>query len=87
MDTIVVTVCAGTTCVVMGGSHLLMLEEQLPEHLRGRVRVRGARCLELCDGRNPNEAPYVKIGDEILADATLPRILERLEVLAASREG
>ena len=87
MEPITVTVCAGTTCVLMGGSNLLMLEEQLPEHLVGRVKVKGARCLERCDGSHPNEAPYVLIDGELLADATLPRILARLEALAASREG
>lgn len=86
MEPIIVTVCAGTTCVVMGGSNLLMLEEQLPQHLRGRVKVKGARCLELCDGSHPNEAPYVKINGELLVDATLPRILARLETLAAASE-
>lgn len=86
MDPITVTVCAGTTCVVMGGSHLLMLEDHLPEHLRGRVKVKGARCLEQCNSDRPDEAPYVQIEGEILAEATLPRILAHLEALVASRE-
>lgn len=87
MEPITVTICAGTTCAVMGGSHLLMLEEDLPEHLRNRVEVKGARCLELCDGNRSDEAPYVKINGELMVEATLPRILARLEVLAASLEG
>ncbi len=87
MDPIIVTICAGTTCMVMGGSHLLLLEEHLPPHLRGRVQVKGARCLGLCDGERPAEAPYVKIEGELLAEATLPRILAHLETLVASREG
>jgi NADH:ubiquinone oxidoreductase subunit E len=85
MDRIEVTICAGTTCVVMGGSHLLLLEEHLPPHLRGRVSVRGARCLECCHQSRPDDAPYVRIDGEILGGATLPGILERLEALAARK--
>ena len=82
---IVVTVCAGTTCVVMGGSHLILLEEELPEHLRGRVQVKGARCLECCHQNRADEAPYVLIDGELMGEATVPRILERLEALAGSK--
>ena len=78
-----VSICAGTTCVLMGGSHLLALEEHLPPHLQGKVEVRGARCLEVCHEERRDEAPYVLINGEIMGDATLPRIIERLEAFVA----
>lgn len=81
MDKIIVTVCAGTTCVVMGGSNLMLLEEDLPEALKNRVVVKGARCLGLCTRERADGAPYVKIDDEVMGAATVPRIIERLEAL------
>lgn len=79
MEPLTVTLCAGTACTVMDASGLLLLEDRLPEALRGRVRVRGARCLDLCRTGRGLDAPYVRIGDEILARATVEKVLARLE--------
>ncbi len=83
MDPITVTICAGTACTVMDDSRLLLLEEFLPERLRGRVKVKGARCLDYCHGDGALEAPYVKIGDEVMKRATVAKILEHLEARLA----
>ena len=81
METIEVTICAGTACVVMDGSQLLLLEEHLPPHLRGRVKLRGARCLELCHGNGAAQAPHVRVAGEHLDHATLEGLIARIETL------
>lgn len=81
MEPICITVCAGTACAVMGGSDLLLLEEDLPERFRGRVRIRGARCLEVCHAGRCEEAPYALIDGRPLARATRARLLEHLDRL------
>lgn len=79
MEPIIVTICAGTACTVMDDSRLLLLEEFLPEALRGRVKVKGARCLDDCHGEGALEAPYVRIGDELLKRATVAKVVAHLE--------
>jgi len=81
MDPIHVSICAGTACVVMDGSQLLLLEEQLPPHLKGRVKIRGERCLELCQRLGAAKAPFVLIEGQTLDQATFARIAERIQTL------
>lgn len=81
MDCLLITLCAGTACVVMDSSQLLLLEEQLPAHLKGRVKIRGARCLDLCRGGCAAEGPYVLIGEEPMPRATPAKVIARAEVL------
>jgi len=85
MECLQITLCAGTACVVMDSSQLLLLEEQLPSHLKDRVKIRGARCLDLCRGGCAAEGPYVLIGDEPMPRATPAKIITRLEALLHPR--
>lgn len=78
MEPVKVVICAGTTCYVMGSSHLLTLADYLDPAELERVKITGARCLGYCeDGRHSN-APYVLIDDEVLSEATLPTLLSAL---------
>ncbi len=76
MKTVKVTICTGTTCFLMGGAKLQLLEETLPEDFRGQVTVEGAHCLGLCGERNVGRAPFVLIDGEPLGEATLPGLLD-----------
>ena len=73
-----ITVCAGTTCVVMDGGDLLLLDERLPEDLRGQVRVRAVPCLEACSRHRCGDAPHVLVDGQPLQRATLDRIVAAL---------
>lgn len=77
-STIRITVCGGTACHLMGGSELQLLLEHLPERLRARVVVEGTPCLNHCRNHPGERAPFVQIEDEVVSNATLPEVLERL---------
>jgi NADH:ubiquinone oxidoreductase subunit E len=81
-----VTVCTGTACFVMGGSELLLLEDQLPPELRGTTEVEGATCLGLCKqaggGDRSDHAPFVRINETVLDEATVGKIIGHLKTLA-----
>jgi NADH:ubiquinone oxidoreductase subunit E len=83
MKKVKVVLCSGTTCYVMGSSHLALLEEHLLPEERDLVEVFGARCLDLCKNDRYGGAPYVLINDQIMAEATLPEVLERIRALLA----
>lgn len=71
-------ICQGTTCYVMGAAQLASLATNLPEDLRGRVRVTGCRCLGLCRDSAFGDAPFVTIDGEPLARATPETVLAAL---------
>jgi NADH:ubiquinone oxidoreductase subunit E len=71
-------ICQGTTCYVMGAAQLATLASNLPDDLRGRVRVTGCRCLGHCREGAFGGAPYVTIDGEVLAAATLDSVLAAL---------
>jgi NADH:ubiquinone oxidoreductase subunit E len=71
-------ICQGTTCYVMGAAQLAGLATQLPEDLRGRVRVTGGHCLGLCREGAFGGAPYVTIDGEVLARATTESVIAAL---------
>lgn len=77
-QTITVTICSGTTCHVMGGGELLLLEEHIPLRWKGRVAIEGAPCLGLCKDKIYGKAPYVKVDDEVLSAATLPAVIAKI---------
>lgn len=78
---ILVEICLGTTCYVMGASDLEFLEEHLPTHLRRRVQIRCSLCLGCCKGRKYGAAPYVKINGETIGCATVDVVVQHLERL------
>ena len=81
-----VTVCTGTTCFVMGGSELLLLEDQLPPELKAVTDIEGATCLGLCKRAEPGAsrtacAPFVTINGTVLEQATAAAIIDHLKTL------
>jgi NADH:ubiquinone oxidoreductase subunit E len=80
-----VSICTGTACFVMGGSELLLLEEQLPEELRATTEIEGTTCFDLCKDKTHVNAPFAKINDEVIERATVQKIIERLFGLTGNK--
>ena len=79
MEKIKVDVCLGTTCFVMGGSHLQELTEILPRKYGDKVEVNGSTCLEMCSNNTEySKAPYVRVNDEIISEATTETVVEKI---------
>ena len=75
-----VKVCLGTTCFVMGGSNLQELNEIIPRKYGSEVEITGANCLGLCSiNWEYSKAPYVKVNDEIVAEATVEKVLTEVD--------
>ena len=77
-DVLKIIICSGTACFVMGGSELLLLEEELPEAWRGRVEIEASPCLGFCKDRGCGRAPFVMVGGESLAAVTMPSLLSHI---------
>lgn len=73
-----VTICTGTTCYIMGASHLQRMDEVLDPALLEQIEIVGSRCLGCCDATGKEKAPFVKVGEELIADATLEKVVATL---------
>jgi NADH:ubiquinone oxidoreductase subunit E len=85
MKKIHITVCLGTTCHLMGTAHLQTLSADLPKALSAYVEVEYKRCLGLCDDTDPGKSPYVIIDNEIINEATMHRIIEKITFILDQR--
>ncbi len=80
MKKIEVKVCLGTTCFVMGSANLQELTEIIPSRYGDRVDVTGSPCLGLCSSNwEYSKAPYVKVDNEVVSEATVEKVLLKLE--------
>ena len=80
MEKISVKVCLGTTCFVMGGANLQELNEIIPKKYGDKVEVTGSPCLGLCSIKMEYaKAPYVKIDNDIIEEATAEKVLTAIE--------
>lgn len=80
MAKVSVKVCVGTTCFVMGGANLQELNDIIPRKYGDKVEVAGSNCLGLCSiNWEYSKAPYVKVDDEVVSEATVEKVLEVIE--------
>ncbi len=79
MQKIVVKICTGTLCYVMGGSELQLLGEHIPTELQERVEIKGATCLDYCNQTGSGNAPYVLVGEKVIESATIAKIIYEIK--------
>ena len=82
-----VSICTGTACYVMGGAALLSLEDSLPQSLSEKVEISGIPCLGLCREGTLGKAPFVKIGQTVVSQATVDKVIAVLEEHVAQGTG
>ena len=80
MSIIEVKVCLGTTCFNEGKNNLNKLSEIIPKRYGNKVEVVPCNCLGLCSINWENsKAPYAKVDDEIIKQATPEKILDAID--------
>lgn len=80
MKKIEVKVCLGTTCFVMGASNLQSLTDIVSKKYGETVEVSGSPCLGVCSTNwEFSKAPYVKVNNEIVQEATVEKVLAEIE--------
>jgi len=79
MSKINIIICTGTTCYVMGAGELLGLGQHIGEELAEHVEIVGSNCLELCKDEQYGSAPYVKVNETVICEATLTKVAEEIK--------
>lgn len=74
MGRLIVEICAGTSCYLLGSQDLIDAIETLPVEKREKIELRGVSCLKAC-GKGPN----VRINHVVLSNMTPERLLQILD--------
>lgn len=74
MEQLIVEICAGTSCYLLGSQDLIDALETLPPEKRSKIDLRGITCLKSC-GQGPN----VRIKGVVLSNMTPDRLLQAIE--------
>jgi NADH:ubiquinone oxidoreductase subunit E len=80
-----IVICTGTACFVMGGSELLLLEENLPEHIKAHVDISGTTCIDNCKNDQNGKSPFVEINGVVMSEATIPKVIDYVKELYKTR--
>lgn len=70
MRTLVIEICMGTACHLLGSQDIMDAVEALPADQRERIELRGATCLKTC-----RKGPNVRVNGVILSEMTPDRML------------
>lgn len=79
MEKVIVKICTGTLCYVMGGSELQLLGEYVPEEIQDKVEIKGATCLDFCNAVGSAKAPFVTVNDKVVSNATIAKVLNVIQ--------
>ncbi len=83
-EKLLVEICVGTTCFVLGAAALQSLEDFLPSEIKDKVDVVGSPCLNCCRNRNDGNAPFVRIGGKhIVGNASIQKVIAKIEEVLA----
>lgn len=78
MEKIIVEICTGTACFVMGSGKLLALADSLPSELRDKVEIQPVLCCELCRDWTNSKPPVVRVAGKLIAGADEEQIFHAI---------
>ena len=77
---VIVKICAGTHCYLMGGSELQLFSEYLPDNHKDKVAVIGSSCLGFCDAEDGCKPPFVMVNNKKIQNASIQSLLELVKI-------
>ena len=73
-EKLLVEVCCGTSCYILGGKELLNWVEAEMNTFADRVDFRAVPCLNACETDHLGEAPFVRINGVISGGMTIRKL-------------
>ena len=74
-----ITICTGTLCYIMGGADILDIETELSKLFKDKIAIKASPCLGFCEGENKQNPPCIMVGDNLIPDATVEKIIYQLK--------
>ncbi len=79
MNKIIIEICVGTTCYVMGASELMLIGDVLTDQQKEHVEIKGVTCLDVCHEHLTQKAPFVRINGEIISNVTIEKLIAEID--------
>jgi len=70
VKSLMIEICVGTSCHLLGSQDLFHVVEALPIHRQAKIDLRGVACLQCC-----RKGPSVRIDGLVLTEMTPDRLL------------
>lgn len=86
MKKVLVEICVGTACYVMGASELMLIEDYLTPEQKERVEIKGTTCLDVCQNPEHGKAPFVRIDGKIYDKVQVHTLVELIAKHIAQNE-
>jgi len=74
MEKLLVEICAGTACLLLGSQDLVVAVEALPPGQRQQIDLREVTCLQCC-----RKGPSVRVAGRVLSNMKPDGLLEVME--------
>ncbi len=74
MEKLLVEICSGTACLLLGSQDLFAAIEELPDNIRQQIELCEVTCLQSC-----RKGPNVRIAGNVLSNMKPDRLLEIIE--------
>lgn len=82
-----IEICCGTACYMLGAAELLRLETIMPEDWKEIVDISAIPCLEACSDDNLGGTPFVRIDGELMSNATVESVCDKIYNILKNRGG
>jgi len=82
---VVVKICSGTACYIMGGADLLSIENDLSSEEREKIKIEATNCLGECTDYGP-QTPFAVVNGIVIPCATRQTLLEAIRQTLDEKE-
>lgn len=86
MKKVLVEICVGTACYVMGASELMLIEDYLTPEQKECVEIKGTTCLDVCQHSEHGKAPFVRIDGQIYDQVNVRSLVDLIAKHIAMNE-
>ncbi|TCL37611.1 thioredoxin-like protein [Anaerospora hongkongensis] len=74
MEKLLVEICAGTACLLLGSQDLFAAIDALPDNIRQQIDLCEVTCLHSC-----RQGPNVRIAGQVISNMKPDRLMEIIE--------
>ena len=72
-----VEICSGTACYIMGGAHLLTVEDELSADELEKVTIAASTCMGVCS-ECAEDSPFAKVNGKLISKANMELLVDTI---------
>jgi NADH:ubiquinone oxidoreductase subunit E len=72
-----VEICSGTACYIMGGAHLLTVEDELSADELEKVTIAASTCMGVCS-ECAEDSPFARVNGKLISKANMELLVDTI---------